>query len=545
MAEINETFGINRTSLTGSQVMNIAKYPRLLSLLIGLLAILLPGKGGAADTRPNILFIIFDDWGWQHAGAYGCDWVKTPNFDRVAKEGVLFKNAFTSNPKCSPCRASILTGRNTWQLEEAVCHYGIFPNKFAVYPDLLEKSGYTIGLTGKGWGPGDFKVTGFKHNPAGPSFDQQKMAEVPANGIGKIDYSKNFEGFLKQKPQGKPFCFWMGFTEPHRPYELNSGVRLGKKIEEVKVPSYLPDVTAVRSDLADYAIEVEYADAHIGRALQALEAAGELENTVVVVTSDHGMPFPYVKGQIFEDGFHLPLAIRWPKAIKAGRVVEDFINVRDFAPTWMELAGLKPHEQMSGKSLVNILKSEKSGIIEPERNVMLVGKERHDLGRPDDLGYPVRAMRTKDYLYVHNYFPDRWPVCNPETDFGNCDPGPTKEVIKFLGGHYFELCFGKRPADALFKLSDDPECTRNLANDPAYTQIMEDMQYRMMNMLRAEQDPRALGNGAIFDTYKYTGPRQKAYDTWLKEQDSKLSELIKAQADEAPKKTGKKKQGAE
>src|SRR6186997_3089832 len=86
------------------------------------------------STRSNILFIIFDDWGWQHSGAYGCDWVKTPNFDRIAREGVLFKNAFTSNPKCSPCRASILTGRNSWQLEEAACHFGLFPSKFAVYP---------------------------------------------------------------------------------------------------------------------------------------------------------------------------------------------------------------------------------------------------------------------------------------------------------------------------------------------------------------------------------------------------------------------------
>lgn len=534
--EVQRNLSVVTDVITLNCLMKILRYLVLLPLLV-LLGI--PVSSRAADARPNILFIIFDDWGWQHAGAYGCDWVKTPNFDRLAKEGLLFKNAFTSNPKCSPCRASILTGRNTWQLEEASCHNGIFPSKFAVYPDLLEQAGYTVGLTGKGWGPGDFKSTGFKRNPAGPSFDQHKMAEVPASGIGKIDYAKNFETFLQQKPADKPFCFWMGFHEPHRPYELNSGVKLGKKMEEVKVPAYLPDVPTVRSDLADYAIEVEYADGHIGRAVKALEAAGQLENTLIVVTSDHGMPFPYVKGQIFEDGFHLPLAMRWGKVIKPGRVVEDFINVRDFAPTWMELAGLKPHEQMTGKSLLNLLRSEKSGQVEPERNVMLVGKERHDLGRPNDWGYPVRAMRTKDYLYVHNYFPDRWPVCNPETDFGNCDPGPTKEVIKALGGYYYELCFGKRPADALYKLTDDPECIRNLANDPAYTQVMEDMQYRMMNILRAEQDPRALGNGAIFDTYKYTAGRQKAYDTWLKAQESKMDEVVKAKAAEEPK--GKKK----
>lgn len=477
------------------------------------------GEAAADARRPNILFIIFDDWGWQHAGAYGCQWVKTPNFDRVAREGVLFKNAFTSNPKCSPCRASLLTGRNTWQLEEAVCHNGILPSKFAVYPDLLEKSGYSVGLTGKGWGPGDFKSTGFKRNPAGPSFDQHKI-EPPASGIGRLDYAKNFDSFLQQRPKDKPFCFWIGFQEPHRVYERNSGVRLGKKLADVIVPSYLPDTPTVRGDLADYAVEVEYADGHIGRILDALKAAGELERTLVIVTSDHGMPFPYVKGQIHEDGFHLPLAMRWGEGIKPGRVVDDFINVRDLAPTYLELAGLTPHPQMTGKSLMNILRSEKSGWVE-NRAVMLVGKERHDIGRPNDWGYPVRAIRTRDFLYVHNFHPERWPACNPETDFGNCDPGPTKDVVKALGGHFFELSFGKRLPDELYRLKDDPEGVRNLANDLAFKETLDELRQRMMQMLRDEGDPRALGNGAIFDTYKYVGGRQKGYETWLKAQEAK------------------------
>lgn len=487
----------------------------------------------ADAKRPNILFIIFDDWGWQHAGAYGCQWVKTPNFDRVAREGALFKNAFTSNPKCSPCRASLLTGRNTWQLEEAVCHNGILPSKFAVYPDLLEKAGYSVGLTGKGWGPGDFKSTGFKRNPAGPSFDEHKL-DPPASGIGKNDYARNFEAFLKQRPQGKPFCFWMGFTEPHRAYERHSGVRLGKKLEDVTVPAYLPDTSIVRGDLADYAVEVEYADGHIGRALEALKATGELDHTLVIITSDHGMPFPFVKGQIHEDGFHLPLAMRWGEAIKPGRVIEDFINVRDLAPTYLELAGAPAHPQMTGKSLVNILRSEKSGWVE-SRDVMLIGKERHDIGRPNDLGYPVRAVRTRDFLYVHNFHPERWPACNPETDFGNCDPSPTKEVVKALGGHFFELSFGKRLPDELYRLKDDPECVRNLANDLAHKEVLEELRQKMMQMLRAEGDPRALGNGAIFDTYKYVGGRQKGYETWLRAQETSLAETLK----DAPRKKSK------
>lgn len=495
------------------------------------LAVAFGGRSASAADRPNILFIIFDDWGWQHAGANGCTWVKTPNFDRVAREGVLFRNAFTSNPKCSPCRASILTGRNTWQLEEACCHNGIFPSKFAVYPDLLEQAGYVVGLTGKGWGPGDFKSTGFKRNPAGPTFDQHKT-QPPASGIGGNDYAKNLEAFLERRPAGKPFCFWMGFTEPHRAYELDSGVRMGKNLADVTVPAYLPDTELVRGDLADYAVEVEYADSHIGRAIDALEAAGELENTLIVVTSDHGMPFPYVKGQIHEDGFHLPLAMRWGKQIQGGRVVEDFINVRDFAPTFLELAGAKPHEQMTGKSLVKIMQSTKSGWIEADRDCMLVGKERHDLGRPNDWGYPARAIRTKEFLYVHNFHPERWPAGNPETDFGNCDPSPTKEFLKAIGGHYYELSFGKRLPDELYRLKDDPGGVYNLANDLAYAGTVEELRNKMMAMLKEEQDPRALGNGAVFDTYKYTAGRGKGYDTWLAAQEAKAAE-VKAKAAEA------------
>jgi arylsulfatase A-like enzyme len=472
-------------------------------------------------SRPNILFIIFDDWGWQHAGAYGCDWVKTPNFDRIAREGILFKNAFTSNPKCSPCRASILTGRNTWQLEEAACHFGIFPNKFAVFPDLLEKAGYTVGFTGKGWGPGNFKAGGFTRNPAGPAFDQFKK-EAPTKGINANDYSRNFEAFLQQRPAGKPFSFWMGFFEPHRAYERDSGQRSGKKLQDVKVPGYLPDTEIVRGDLLDYAVEVEWADSHIGKALQLLEAAGELENTLIVVTSDHGMPFPFVKGQIFEDAFHLPLAMRWGRTIKPGRVVEDFVNVRDFAPTFLEIAKVKPHPQMSGRSLLKTLRSEKSGWIDPSQNVMLTGKERHDLGRPHDWGYPVRAIRTPEFLYAHNFFPDRWPAGNPETDYPNCDASPTKELIKSLGGYYYDLSFGKRPADELFHLSDDPECVRNLADDPFYAATMAELREKLFATLRKEKDPRALGNGAVFDTYKFLGGSGKSYGAWLKRQSAKL-----------------------
>lgn len=469
----------------------------------------------AQQKRPNILFVIGDDWGYRHAGVYGCDWIKTPNFDRVAREGVLFTNCFTSNPKCSPSRATILTGRNTWQLREAISHYSIFPKGLIVYPDLLEKAGYAIGMTGKGWAPGNFKSTGYPHNPAGPEFQKFKL-KPPYNGISPVDYARNFEDFLNRKDKDRPFCFWFGSHEPHRPYEEGSGVRAGRDPKSVKLPAYLPDRPIIRSDFLDYALEVEWFDQQLGKALKQLEDIGELDNTFVVVTSDNGMPFPRVKGQIYEEAFHLPLAVRWGKHMAGGRIIGDFIHFRDFAPTIMEVAGLKPAPSMTGRSFLDVLKSGKSGIVDSTRNVALAAKERHDLGRPHDEGYPVRAIRTLQYLYVRNYEPDRWPAGNPETGYRNVDDSPTKTNMTSMFDEYFRMSFGKRPAEELYMIEKDPDCMNNLAKDANFAAIKNQLRERMEKTLREEGDPRMLGNAAFFDTIKYTGPDKHSYENFLK-----------------------------
>ena len=474
-------------------------------------------RSGAVQDRPNILLAIADDWSHQHAGVYGSDWVKTPTFDRIAREGVLFHNAFTSNPKCSPSRASMLTGRNTWQLEEAVNHFGVFSAKYRVYTDLLEEAGYFVGYTGKGWGPGDYEAGGFKRNPAGPAFNRHRL-DPPLRGISSRDYAANFEAFLEARDPDQPFCFWYGGLEPHRSFEQGAGMRSGKRLEDVKLPAYYPDSDVIRSDLLDYSLEVEWFDRQLGKMIRILEERGELENTFILVTSDHGMPFPRVKSQIYEDGFHLPLAVRWSQGIEGGRRVDDFINASDFAPTFLELAGLRAHPQMTGKSFLNLLESGRSGLIDATRNRMLVGKERHDLGRPHDWGYPIRAIRTPDYLYIRNYEPDRWPAGNPETGYPNSDPGPTRSLLLRRFNGFYKLSFGKRPQEELYRISDDPDCVTNLADQPEFKKTREELRREMERRLRDEKDPRVLGNAAVFDTYKYTGPTGQAYDTWLRNQ---------------------------
>src|SRR5262249_6094153 len=195
------------------------------------------------------------------------------------------------------------------------------------YPDLLEQAGYVVGFTRKGWGPGDFKAGGRNRNPAGNEF-------------------KSFGEFFKQQPPGKPFCFWFGSQDPHRPYDKGSGARSGMKAENVIVPSFLPDAPEVRNDILDYYFEVERFDREIGEIIKTLEDAKMLDNTLIVITGDNGMPFPRAKANVYDGGTRQPLAVRWPGKVKAGSVINEFVVLTDIAPTFLEAAGLKPLPEM-------------------------------------------------------------------------------------------------------------------------------------------------------------------------------------------------------
>jgi N-sulfoglucosamine sulfohydrolase len=480
------------------------------------------------NQRPNILFIIADDISRTSMGVYGCNYIETPNFDRIANEGVLFTNAYVTNPKCAPARACLLTGRYSWQLEEAANHQPVVPSKWKFYPDLLEASGYWIGFTGKGWGPGKYYG---EHNPAGWEFNEIKL-KPPYTGISDKNYVANFDSFLEKNTDGKPFCFWLGTHEAHRSFEKDSYKKENADLSKVEVQKFYPDNDLIRGDLADYGVEVEYHDMIIGKAVESLEKRGLLDNTLIVVTSDHGMPFPRVKGQIYEEGFHVAFAARWGDKIKAGRVVTDFINFPDVAPTFLELAGVEKDAQITGESFLDVLLSDKSGRIDTSRNFAVLGKERHDLGRMEgnqhSVGYPARAIRTDQYFYVHNYKPHRWPSGDPEYNYMNCDGSPTKTYLTELSETdndypYYLSAFGKRPADALYDIKKDPDCVINLAELPEHKEIIEELRIKMNAGLTLQEDPRVLGNGDIFDYYPHRDdPRlqklykDKYYNMWDK-----------------------------
>ncbi|NLS98295.1 MAG: sulfatase [Planctomycetaceae bacterium] len=480
-------------------------------------------------TRPNILFCIADDASFPHMGAYGCTWVETPGFDRVANEGILFTRCYTPNAKCAPSRSCILTGRNSWQLEEAANHIPHFPVKFKTYAETLAEHDYHVGYTGKGWAPGKaVDGDGKPRELAGPPY-QEKTTKPPAKGISPRDYATNFELFLKARPEGKPFCFWYGGHEPHRAYEYRAGVRYGgKKLEQIdRVFKFWPDNETVRTDLLDYAFEIEHFDQHLQKMLDTLEKAGELDNTLVIVTADNGMPFPRIKGQEYEYSNHLPLAVMWKNGIKnPGRTVRDFVNFIDFAPTFLELAGVDGvkagMQPIQGRSLTEIFHSESDGVVCADRDHVLIGKERHDVGRPHDAGYPIRGIVKGDYLYLRNFEPSRWPAGNPETGYLNCDGSPTKTQILDMRRNGTDLrfwtwSFGKRPGEQMFNVVNDPECMNNLAGDPAFRDLKETLNKQMVAELREQQDPRMFGRGHIFDEYEYADPSTAGfYERFMK-----------------------------
>ncbi len=463
--------------------------------LAGLLLLAAALPAAAADDRPNILFCIADDWGWPHAGAYGDPVVQTPVFDRLAREGVLFDHACVASPSCTPSRNAILTGQMFYRLEEGANLWSTLQTKFPVYPLLLEKAGYHVGHWRKAWGPGGLRAGGYVDtHPAGPAF-------------------KGFDDFLEKRPKGKPFCFWLGAGDPHRPYDPGSGKQSGMDLAKIPVPPFWPDDPVVRSDIADYYFEVQRFDADVGAALKRLEELGELENTLVLSTGDNGTPFPRCKANLYDRGVRQPLAARWGKRIKPGRRVTDFVSFTDFAPTFLEAAGVEVPAAMTGRSLMKVLISEQSGRVDPARDFVVVGRERHVPAqqKPSLEAYPARAIRVDGWMYIRNLRPDLWPAGVPgentrgaKEGFADCDNGPTKSLIlKQPEGRPYALCFGQRPGEELYDCAKDPFQLENLAGDPKHAETKAALRARLDAFLRQTEDPRITGKPHCFDTLPY------------------------------------------
>jgi len=471
-------------------------------------------------SRPNILFLFADDWAWPHASCLGDRVIKTPTFDRLVRQGVMFRNAHCAAPSCSPSRAAVLTGQWPWRLEQGANLKGYLPAKFAVYPDLLEHAGYYVGLTGKGYGPGSLGDR--KRNAAGPLY-------------------KNFTDFLAQRPAGQPFCYWFGSHHPHRPYAPGCGAAHGLDPSAVQVPPYLPDCPAVRSDICDYYYNTQVFDQEeCAPILAALERTGEMDNTLIVISGDNGWPFPRSKATNFDTGTHQTLAICWPAKIKGGRTVDDFVSLADLAPTFLQAAGLAIPPTMTARSLLPILLAEQSGQIDPQRDHVLTGMETHVACHPIETGdngelagYPRRTIVTRDFHYVRNFHPERWPGGAPEglekpgaqpftferlasdtfTALADIDASPSKAWLLLHRNEpavqpLAAAVMDKRPARELYDLHKDPYELTNVAEDPAYARKVQELDGQLMAELKATGDPRACNDDP--DRFDHYGVQRSA-----------------------------------
>ena len=513
-----------------------------------------------APVRPNILFAISDDQSFAHTSFAGAKFLQTPAFDRVAKEGVYFSNCIAGSPGCAPSRSTIVTGRYHWQNEQSGQHASSWMKKYVPFVDLLESNGYSTGLTGKGVGPFQYARNEKdslwrKTNAAGiahSNISYKKGSaddERTAGGINSTSYFENFKYFMENVRGDKPFFFWYGAKEPHRSYELDSWKRNNKNPEEIeKVPGFFPDNGVIRGDMLDYAVEIEWFDLHLQRMLKYLEEIGELGNTIVIVTADNGMPFPRAKANGYDYGIHVPMAVRFPKDFPGGRIVEDPVSFADLAPTILEITktsadGMLP---VSGKSILNILQSEKEGIVEPSKKYVYSGRERHSSSRYKNRGYPQRMIRSKDFLYIWNIKPERWPAGAPQRikpgtadellpmygidekgvhhsdwAFTDIDAAPTKSFI--VEHHndpeikpYFDWSVAKRPEVEFFDIKNDPYCLTNLAGNPDYAEVEKEMKDALMNELKKSKDPRVVGpDKEVFDSYiRYMGIRKFPKPNW-------------------------------
>ena len=534
---------------------HIAMKNPLSLLALCALSLLASATPARAADRPNILFVFADDWG-RYASCYqGLDGrptindvIQTPNVDRVAREGVLFRNAFVNAPSCTPCRSSLLSGRYFFNTGRgAILQGAVWDSAIPTFPLLLRDAGYHIGKSYKVWSPGTpadapFGGQQYAYQKAGNACNRfsgeasrrvgQGMTLPAARDEILAQVRGNFDAFLADRKPGQPWHDFFGTTTTHRSWVKGSGKKLwGLEPDALKgkLPKFLPDVPEVREDVADYLGECQAVDAYIGVLLDRLAASGELEKTVIVLSGDHGMPgVTRGKCNLYDHGTAVPLVIRWPGG-KPGRVLDDLVRLPDLMPTFLEIGGVPVPPNLYGKSLVPLLKSDKGGLVDPNRDWVISGRERHvGSARPGNLPYPMRALRTPDFLYIRNFAPDRWPMGDPysaATDapdlkdidattraaFPDMDASPTKT---WLIAHrndtewkaHFDLAFAKRPGEELYDLRKDPDQVKNVADDPAYTAIKTQLSQRLLKTLAEAQDPRVIGDGQTFEKPPFTDP---------------------------------------
>jgi N-sulfoglucosamine sulfohydrolase len=418
-------------------------------------AVASPAAAQPRTGLPNIVFLISDDHSVPDLGCYGNSAIRTPNLDRMAREGMRFQNAIVASPQCSPNRSAIFTGCSPHTTSTSRLHTP-FPEWERTYIEGLQERGYFVGA--------------FRKVHQGEEFDKRW------NWYGGMEI--DFERFFQAAPAGKPFFLHVGFTDPHRPYK-SGAVSPPHDPAKVVAPKFLPDSPEVRADIAHYYDYISRMDAQCGQLFDQLRKRKLEKDTLVIFTGDNGMPFPRAKGTCYEPGIRVPLLAWWPGRISAGAVRNELISHVDLPATWLDAAGVEPPKKMQGRSFLNLLLGKE---YKPNSAVF---SERNWHDNFD----PIRCVRTARYKLIFNAMP-QLPY-RPTQDLENSPSWQSYVELARRGKLslvHRRLLDPSRPMLELYDLETDPDEFSNLAGDPKHAAVLEGLLGTLADWMHATRD---------------------------------------------------------
>lgn len=410
--------------------------------------------------RPNIIMMTCHDLG-RHLGCYGVDTVRSPAIDGLAAEGCRMENYFASSPTCSPSRGCMLTGR--YPQANGLMGLTHSPWWWRLNPDerhlasVLADNGYQTTLIGfQHVTPGDPHTLGYADYLRGGKYAEDKADET--------------ERYLKEWDEDRgPLFLKVGFPEVHRPFDKDP-VKPDRE-RGVYVPGFLADTEVMRNDLAWFQGIIHYMDRAVGRILDAVERAGMTENSIVIFTSDHGMPYIGGKWTLFDPGITVPLIIRWPAGgIAGGRVMPQMMSNVDFMPTLLDLAGVPAPDNLQGRSGAALLSGESE---EPIRDAIFAEHQAHALR--DNTS---RCIRTERYKLIRNFDPGR-TILKPI----DVTPQAVADHVQRPRRN------GTRPFGQLFDLQKDPWEERDMSEDPEHAAVFRALSDRLWRWMEEVGDP--------------------------------------------------------
>ncbi len=398
-----------------------------------------------AAERPNFIFFITDDISFDDIGPYGNKFVKTPNLDRMAKEGLVFDRAYLTTSSCSPSRCSMITGRYPHNTGAPELHMTL-PEDQVTFVQQLKEAGYHTILSGKN------HMNEKRSDALG--FSQVSRGKGPSA-------SEDYVELIQNRPKDQPFFAWFGSNDAHRNWDLGSDT-VTYDPAEIEVPPYMVDGPETRKDLAAYYGEVSRSDLYIGKLMAALEQEGIAKNTYLIYCTDNGRPFPRCKTRMYDSGSKTPLLIWSPGNIQPART-ESLASTIDFAPTFLELAGVKPSPTIQGVSLAPILKDSKAVV----RDVAFTERNWHVYSAHE------RAVRHGNWLYIKNAFPE-FAALSVESD-----PNAYPAAIEYweyqragkLSPSQMDVQLAPRPSVELYRTDTDPHQFTNLAGQVEHAEI--------------------------------------------------------------------------